>query len=164
MALLWVVSISATLHLVVQSLSRVQLLRSHGWQLTRVLCPWDSPGQNTAVGCHSLLQGIFLTQGSNLGLLHCRQILYPLSHQGSPVTSITQVLSREGSKWGIEMDSESSLQPAQQTRLSPPSLLPQTLAFETLSDLTQRRPSVTPCDLLSVRNVHSELSLSPPCS
>ena len=116
------------------------------------------------MGCHSLLQGIFLTQGSNLGLLHCRQILYPLSHQGSPVTSITQVLSREGSKWGIEMDSESSLQPAQQTRLSPPSLLPQTLAFETLSDLTQRRPSVTPCDLLSVRNVHSELSLSPPCS
>ena len=38
----------------------------------RLLCPWDSPGQNTGVGCHSLLQGIFLTQGSNPGLLHCR--------------------------------------------------------------------------------------------
>ena len=36
--------------------------------------PWDSPGKNTGVGCRSLLQGIFLTQGSNLGLLHCRQI------------------------------------------------------------------------------------------
>ena len=36
-------------------------------------------------GCHSLLQGIFLTQGSNPGLLHCRQILYHLSHQGSPL-------------------------------------------------------------------------------
>ena len=36
------------------------------------------------VGCHFLLQGIFLTQGSNLGLPHCRQILYHLSHQGSP--------------------------------------------------------------------------------
>ena len=36
----------------------------------------DSPGKNTGVGCHSLLQGIFLTQGSNLGLPHCRQTLY----------------------------------------------------------------------------------------
>ena len=42
----------------------------------------DSPGKSTGVSCHSLLQGIFLTQGSNLGLLHCRQILYHLSHQG----------------------------------------------------------------------------------
>ena len=44
----------------------------------------DSPGKTTGVGCHDLLQGIFLTQGSNPGLLHCRQILYCLSHQGSP--------------------------------------------------------------------------------
>ena len=44
----------------------------------------DSLGKNTGVGCHALLQGIFLTQGSNPGLLHCRQILYHLSHQGSP--------------------------------------------------------------------------------
>ena len=41
----------------------------------------DSLGKNTGVGCHLTLQGIFLTQGSNLGLLHCRQILYLLSHQ-----------------------------------------------------------------------------------
>ena len=46
--------------------------------------PWDSPGQNTGAGSHSLLQGIFPTQGSNSGLPHCRQILYHLSHQGSP--------------------------------------------------------------------------------
>ena len=38
-----------------------------------ILCPWDSPGKNTGVGCHFLLQGIFPTQGSNLGLLHCRR-------------------------------------------------------------------------------------------
>ena len=44
----------------------------------------DSPGQNTGVGCHALLQGIFSTQGMNTGLLHCRQILYCLNHQGSP--------------------------------------------------------------------------------
>ena len=42
----------------------------------QVLCPWDSPGKNTGVGCHFLLQSIFPTQGSNPGLLHCRQILY----------------------------------------------------------------------------------------
>ena len=40
----------------------------------------DSPGKNTAVGCHALLQGIVPTQGLNPGLLHCRRILYCLSH------------------------------------------------------------------------------------
>ena len=43
----------------------------------------DSPGKNTGVGCHVLLQGIFPTQGSNPGLPHCRWILHCLSHQGS---------------------------------------------------------------------------------
>ena len=47
--------------------------------------PWNSPGQYTGVGSLSLLQGIFSTQGrSNPGLLHCRWILYHLSHQGNP--------------------------------------------------------------------------------
>ena len=44
----------------------------------------DSSDKHTGVGCHALLQGIFLTQGLNLGLLNCRQILYHLSHQGIP--------------------------------------------------------------------------------
>ena len=44
----------------------------------------DSPGKNTEVGCHDLCQGIFPTQGWNPGLPHLRQILYGLSHQGSP--------------------------------------------------------------------------------
>ena len=44
----------------------------------------DSLGQNTGVGCHALLQGIFLTQGLNLGLQHIRRILYCLSLKGSP--------------------------------------------------------------------------------
>ena len=43
--------------------------------------PWDSPGKNTGVGCHFLLQGIFPSQGLNSGLPHCRQTLYPLSHR-----------------------------------------------------------------------------------
>ena len=105
-------------------------LRPHRWQPTRLLCSWGSPGKNTGVGCHFLLQcmkvkseskvpqscpicnqwtaahkaslsmgfsrqgysmvchlllqGIFPTQESNLGLLHCRQILYRVSYQGSP--------------------------------------------------------------------------------
>ena len=46
----------------------------------------DSPGKNTGLGCHALLQGSFPTQALNPGLLHCRQILYHLSHQGSPRT------------------------------------------------------------------------------
>ena len=47
----------------------------------RLYSPWNSPGQNTGVGSLSLLQGIFPTQGSNPGLLHCSQILYHLSHR-----------------------------------------------------------------------------------
>ena len=46
--------------------------------------PWNSPGQNTGVGSLFLFQGILPTQGSNPGLWHCRQILYQLSHKGSP--------------------------------------------------------------------------------
>ena len=45
-------------------------------QSARLLCPWDFPVKNTGMGCHFLLQGIFLTQESNPHLLHCRQILY----------------------------------------------------------------------------------------
>ena len=53
----------------------------------RLLCLWDSPGKNTGVGCHSLLQGIFLTQGSNLDLLcllHWQAGSLPLAPPGKP--------------------------------------------------------------------------------
>ena len=46
------------------------------------LCPWDSPSNNTGVGSHSLLQGIFLIQELKPYLLYCRWILYHLSQQG----------------------------------------------------------------------------------
>ena len=59
-------------------------VQPHGLSPARLLCPWNSPGKNARVGSHSLLWGIFLTQGLNPGLPHCRQILYCLSHQGSP--------------------------------------------------------------------------------
>ena len=51
-------------------------------------CPWNSPGKNSRVGCHSLHQGILPTQGLNPGLPQCRQILYHLSHQGKPMYSM----------------------------------------------------------------------------
>ena len=70
-----------TLHIESEVAQLCPTLWSHGLQSTRLLCPWDFPGKSTGVGCHFLLQGIFLTQGSNPGLLHCRQTPYPLSHQ-----------------------------------------------------------------------------------
>ena len=63
-------------------------LQPYGLKPSRLLCPWNSPGKNTGVGCHSFLQGIFPTQGSNPGLLHCRQILYPLSLLGNPKVKV----------------------------------------------------------------------------
>ena len=59
------------------------LVQPHRRQPTRLHGPWDSPGKNTGVGCHFLLQEIFPTQELNQGLLHCRQILYQLSYEGS---------------------------------------------------------------------------------
>ena len=59
--------------------------------------PWNSPVQNTGVGSLSLSEGIFPTQGSNPGLLHCRWILYQLSHQGSPL--VRMAIIRKSTCW-----------------------------------------------------------------
>ena len=70
-------------------------LQHHG-----LYSPWNSLGQNTGVGSHSLLQGIFPSQGSNPGLPHSRRILYQLSHKGSPriVEWVVYPFSRGSSK------------------------------------------------------------------
>ena len=74
------------------SLEEMEKSESEVAQLCPTLCdpmdcsllhPWDFPGKNTGVDCHFLLQEIFLTQESNPGLLHCRQVLYHLSYRGS---------------------------------------------------------------------------------
>ena len=57
------------------------LLQPHVLQPTNLLCPWDFPGKNTGVGYHFLFQGIFLTQGQNLHLLHWQWGSLPLSHR-----------------------------------------------------------------------------------
>ena len=67
---------------------------------TRPLCSWSFPGKNTGVSSYFLLQGIFLTQGLNLGLPHCRQILYHLSHQESRwVYTLMRIFWTVAMKW-----------------------------------------------------------------
>ena len=63
--------------------SRSTLSRPPGLQHTRLLCPWDFPGNNAGVGYHFLLPGLFPNQGSNLSLLHWQGDSLPLSHLGS---------------------------------------------------------------------------------
>ena len=78
-------------------------LWSHG-----LYSPWNSPDQNTGVGSHSLLQQISPMQGSNLRLLHCRRILYQLSHKRS-----SRIL-----EWAAYPFSSESSRPRNQTGLS----------------------------------------------
>ena len=74
----------------------VSLLVHSQWCLIlcnpRVFCPWDSPGKNTGVVCHSLLWGIFLTQRSNPCLLHFRQILYHWATREAPCLGVSSFL------------------------------------------------------------------------
>ena len=73
-------------------------VRPQGLQAARLLCPWNSPGKNTRGGCHTLLQGIFPTQGLNPGLPHCRQKFYCLSYQGSPTHLLKVITNRKASE------------------------------------------------------------------
>ena len=82
-----------------------QTLGPRGLKPARLLCPWGSPGKNIGLGCHALLQGIFLTQGLNLCLLHWQADSLPLVHLGSSLlglskrsTSVYQQFLQEYSK------------------------------------------------------------------
>ena len=68
---------------------------SDSLQLHGLYIPWNTPGQSTGVGSLSLLQGIFPTQGSNPGLLHCRRILYQLSQREALVNLVFEIPSVE---------------------------------------------------------------------
>ena len=83
-----------------KSFSRVRLFVTP-W--TGLYSPWNSPGQNTGAGSLSLLQGIIPTQGSNPGLPNCRQILYQLSHQGSPITK------KESKQWRVQVERQARM-------------------------------------------------------
>ena len=59
-----------------------------------IVRPWNSPGKNTGVGCHYLLQGIFPVHGLSPGFLHCRQVLYSLGYQGSLIGKLVCPMPR----------------------------------------------------------------------
>ena len=110
-------------------------------------CPWDFPGKNTGVDCCFVLQGIFLTQGSNLGLPHCRQILYHLSHQESPLFF---------SSWGCPANGHSALSWVRDTWtcvLCPSELLkgsdPQGLVLSAIP----KSPSFCICELVTDESI-----------
>ena len=92
--------------LVAQSVSNT--LPLHGLEPARLVCPWDSPGKNTAVGCHFLLQGIFPTQEMNPGFQHCWKILYQLSYAESPESPSTGSQS-SGEALAVSISSAGSL-------------------------------------------------------
>ena len=73
---------SVILNTLLQSerVSEIQSVMCNSLEPHGLYSPWNAPGQNTDVGSLSLLHGIFPTQGLNPGLLHCRRILYQLSH------------------------------------------------------------------------------------
>ena len=74
--------------------SRVLVFATYELQLARILCPWDSSGKNTRVGCHFILQGIFLIQDEiHIPYVSCidRQVLYHKSHLGNPVKKNSQI-------------------------------------------------------------------------
>ena len=114
----------------------VQLCRPRGLQPARLLCPWDSPGKNTGVGCHAFLQGILLTQGSNPSLfclLHWQAGSLPLCHQRShrellllmphPSTRGATETSKEQVARPLSLGSQSSA-PNDGARLSLPYVCP----------------------------------------
>ena len=106
----------------------------HGLWPSSLLHPGDFPGKNTRVGCHFLLEVVFPIQGPNPGLLHCRQILHHLSHQGSQVKgkvaqlrptlcdhmdyTVHGILQDRKLEWVAFLLSRGSSQPRDQTQVS----------------------------------------------
>ena len=111
-------------------------LWSHG-----LYSPWNSPGEDTGVGSCSLLQGVFPTQGSNPGLLHCRRILYQLSHQGSPrILEWVACPFSSGSSWPKNWTGASCIVGGVDSLLTEPPGKPQ--ALETMGQVRQTRHSL----------------------
>ena len=86
-------------------------------QPARLLCPWDSPGKNTEVGCHFLVQGIFPTQGSNQCLLHWQMDSLLLRHLGGPKRLLTSLFSNY-IYWEAEFPSHLATKAIQCNRLN----------------------------------------------
>ena len=96
------------MYYILYSICCISSVVSNSFQPHGLHSPWNSPGQNAGVDNHSILQGIFPTQGSNPGLRHCRRIRFQLSHKGS-----LRIL-----EWVAYPFSSRSSRPRNQTRVS----------------------------------------------
>ena len=97
----------------------------HGLGPTRLLCPWDFPGKNTAVGLHFLLQGTFLTQGLNphlFRLLHWQLDPLPLAPHGKPTYSCCEIVIFP--ILGTQISAKQTILPPDQTQLITGFLIP----------------------------------------
>ena len=140
-------------------------LQPRGLQPARLLCPWDSPGKNTGVGCHALPQGVFPTQGWNLGFPHCRQILYQLSHhrtqdtgQAVPTPAKEADAHKHQTCHRLELGLPSLQDSGEQVSAvdKPSSLcysIPATLTTKTISVVPAKPRILSPLVLRLVRNV-----------
>ena len=127
----------------------------------RLLCPWNFPGKNTGVDRHSLLQGIFPAWGSNPGLLHGRQILCSLSHQGSPYLNQDLPKSRCFCVWLLICFWPSALQwPLGSPDLGGESCLVLTHCSVTTSDSHKPPSPACPCGLLRTQLAQIQPSAS----
>ena len=135
-----------TMHACVLRLSVMSnSLQPHGLYPTRFFCPWDFPGKDTGVGCHFLLQGIFLTQGWSLYLLHWQADSLLLTHLGRPANSVQEP---KHSPWPLILQGSPSSQSyaSLSTRGTSTSfsLFPLLTAFGVLCDNWCARPAFLP--------------------
>ena len=115
---------------------------SSRWSVaTRILCPWDSLGKNTGVGCHSLFQGIIPAQESNPGLFHCRQTV----PSGPPGKTFKSKVNTKLSKTKEEMG---------------PNFRPGLLRFGKASKIIGNRCVLTTCIIAYEQSVHPECVLT----
>ena len=125
-----------------KSLQSCLTLRPYGLQPSRLFCPWDSPGKNTGGSCQALLQGIFLTQGSNLHLLHWQAASLPLvprghlSHQGKRKAKVLITVRPNSLRPCVLSPPGSSLHGILQARILDWVAIPFSTGFSQLRDRT----------------------------
>ena len=113
-------------HSLLQGMFPTQGLKPRSPALQADSLPAEPPGKpkNTVVGSLSLLQGIFPTQESNLGLLHCRQILYQMSYQGSPILPHINLKMSPGYSLSSEKETSHCLRPLSSRSSTQPPRIP----------------------------------------
>ena len=91
-------------------------VQPHRWQPNRLLCPWDSPGKNTGVGCHFLLQ-CMKVKSENEVAQSCLTLSNPMDHS-LPGSSVHGIFQAQGLQWVAISFSRGSSLPRDQTQVS----------------------------------------------